>query len=349
MKIHETALGMIPDSRLQAWKSVMHYMEPILDLYRSGDVTDIMIDAFDSIKIEQSGKIIKTPNRFPSPVFFERFIKQIGNALGQKPDDNNPILEARFPDTSRIVATFDSVTPLGATMVIRIAPKKLITFEDMITFGSVTQEMVDYVRDCIADELSMLVTGNTGAGKTSILRACAKFVHREARLLTCEDNQELYLKGVLENSVPYEAPHRDLADGVAQIDLAKLIRTALRLRPDHIWVGEIRDAHAASAWMQIGNTGHSLTASTLHANSPEDSVKRIAYLLAESGKLSYDLACSQVLANTQLFIHAKRDRRFGRKIVAISKSDGTRLIPQFIYNEASNKHEFVGSKYSLAS
>lgn len=346
MSTTETPIGSVANSSIDDWESVLHYMQPIMDLYTQDDVTDILIHAYNDIKIVRGSKLVRVKNAFASEIDLVTFIGQVANALGQNVGDDHPILEARFPDTSRLLCTLDKVSPRGATVTIRLPPKEVLSFARLIEYEALTPDMVDFIRERIEREDNFLVSGNTGSGKTSFLRACAEFVNPDAVLITAEDTQELYLRKLLPNSVALEAPRRRVRDASQVIGLDELIRAMLRMNPDYCWVGEIREAKAASAWVQIGNTGHTLTASTLHSNGPYDTVKRLQYLLSSSGMLSYDLAGFQVLGNTKMFIHAARNlRKYGRKITDICLSNGTELEPVFAYNEALGKHEYVGRKF----
>lgn len=348
MSLFELPFGSVPAARKSDWESVLYYMKPIIDLYTGEGVTEIMVDAYNDIKIEQNSKkiIVDAKHHFSSEQDLVRLIHQIANALEQNVDDNNPILEARFPDTSRLVATLDRVTPYGATMTIRIAPKKMLTFADLLDYGSISPQMVDYIAEQMQDEVNFAVSGNTGSGKTSFLRCCAEFISKDARIITCEDNLELYLKLRLPHSFPMEAPRRKATDAEAVVDLSTLIRTSLRQYPDHVWVGEIRSASAADAWMQVQNTGHSLTATTIHSNNAEDTVERIAYLLASGGLFSYELSKKQILGNTSMFVHCSRNhKKYGRKVTQIMRSNGNELEPVFVYDISSNEHKYLGRKF----
>ncbi|WP_313479303.1 ATPase, T2SS/T4P/T4SS family [Stutzerimonas kunmingensis] len=346
MSTIETPIGNVAASSIDDWESVLHYMQPIMDLYTQEGVTDILIHAYNDIKVVKGSQLIRVSNAFASEIDLVTFIGQVANALGQNVGDDHPILEARFPDTSRLQCTLSKVSPRGATVTIRLPPKEVLSFGKLIEYGALTVDMVDFIREHIEQEDNFLVSGNTGSGKTSFLRACAEFVNPDAVLITAEDTQELYLRQMLPNSVALESPRRRVKDGVKAIELVDLIHAMLRMNPDYCWVGEIREAKAASAWVQIGNTGHTLTASTLHSNGPHDTVKRLQYLLSSSGMLSYDLAGFQVLGNTKMFIHAARNlRKYGRKITDICLSNGAELEPVFVYNESLGRHEYVGRKF----
>lgn len=337
----ETLIGSIAPGKVQAWESVLYYFQPLEEFYKDDEVTEIMINRFDEVYIEKGSRMIKTDATFKSEINLQTFIKQVANALDQQVDNYDyPILNARFPDTSRLCCTMPIVSPYGATVTLRKAPKKLLTFSDLVTYGSLTQDMVDFIGERISSEDCMLISGNTGSGKTSILRASLEFVAKDARMVTSEDTQELYVKLVIPNAVCLEAASRKTKE---PIKLADLIKLNLRQRPDYPWIGEIRDAEAADALMMLSNTGHRGIAATIHSNSAADAIKRIQYLLSSSGMMDYDLVGKQIMGNMNLFIHAGRNHRtYGRKILEVCYVVGDELKTVFRYNIDKGIHEYLG-------
>lgn len=343
----ETIIGSVSKEKKESWDSVLYYFKPLEQFYLDDEVTEIMVNRFDEIYIEKGSRMFRVNATFSSENNLQTFIRQVANALDQQVDDYDyPILEARFPDTSRLCCTMPVVSPYGATVTLRKAPKKLLTFADLVSYGSLTQDMVDYIGERIASEDCMLVSGNTGSGKTSILRASLEFIDKEARMITSEDTQELYVKQVIPNSVCLEAPKRRNMDAKAQaIQLEHLIKLNLRQRPDYPWVGEIRDAAAANALLMLLNTGHTGVASTIHSNSALDAISRLQYLLASSGMMDYDLVGKQVLGNIDMFIHAGRNHRtYGRKVLEVCYVVNGQLETIFKYDHAQGKHIYLGKK-----
>lgn len=337
-----TDFGVIPREDLQGWDLVKYYFAPLLPYYLDESVTEIMVNRFDYIVIERANKLERIEGlQFESETALQSLIFQVANRLNQLVDDDNPVLHARFPDGSRLCCTLPIVSPGGATITLRCKPRKDLTFDDLIAFGALTPEMVDYIGACVSRADSMLVTGNTGSGKTSLLRACGKFVGKSERMVTAEDTLELHMKRMIPGTVAMEAAKRRTPDGVKPLTLANLIETMLRQRPDRPWVGEVRDAAAADAVMQLSNTGHEGLATSLHANGPEDAIRRFQYLLASAGLVSYELAGHQVMNAFQLLIHCHRSYKFGRKVTHISRVEGEKIIPVFIYNEKTGLHERV--------
>lgn len=339
----DTDFGRVPKEDEAGWELLKHYFEPILPYYLDEEVTEVMVNRYDHIEIERSGRLERLKGvRFDSEVALQDLIFQIGNRLNQLVDDASPVLDARFPDGSRFCCTLPTVSPHGATITLRCKPRKSYTFADLVAFGSLTEEMVDYIASCVRQADTMLVTGNTGAGKTSLLRACAYFIDPAERVITAEDTAELHLKQMLPGVVSLEAPKRRLKDGQKPIVLADLIKVMLRQRPDRGWVGEVRDAAAADAVVQLSNTGHTGGATSLHANGPEDAIRRFQYLLASAGLVSYELAGHQVMNSFQLLIHCHRSYQFGRKVTHISRIVGDKIVPIFLFNAETGQHNRVG-------
>lgn len=308
----ETLFGSVPVAKEVEWGLVENYFQPIKSLYQTEGVTEIFVDRFDSVSYELNGKIIKSDISFKSEVALNSLISQLAICLDQDISRENPILDARLPDCSRLCCTSVGVTPQGATLTLRVAPKSLLSIEQLIEFDALPKEMFDVLIEHIKKGSNIIVSGNTGSGKTTLLRALAKHIPLSERIVTCEDTQELYLDW-LPFRVSLEAPKRKDSN----VELKTLIETALRMRPDRIWVGEIRHSGAADAFIQAINTGHSGCITTIHANGCIDAKERIQYLIASAGLMEYDLAGKQITGSVDLFVHATRNPVYGRKIIEI--------------------------------
>ncbi|HCV05150.1 MAG: secretion system protein E [Gammaproteobacteria bacterium] len=325
----ETPLGKVPQNMLNKWSLVCHYMAPIMGFYQDPDVTEIMINRFDLIFIETNEGMIKTEARFESEEDLAKLIRQISIAL-QQDSDRPDIIDARFPDQSRACCITSLVSTFGSSMTIRCAPKKKLTFADLLNGNALTQEMADYIKERVELQDNIVISGGTGSGKTTLIRAITEFIPKTDRVIICEDTQELFLD--LPNQVMLEAPKRK----DSTLTLSDLIKTTLRMRPDRVIVGEIRDAFACDAYLQILNTGHSGCTTSLHANSPKSAVKRIQYLLAKEGIIDFNLAGYEVLDAVNLLIQMKKTVH-GRKITHISKVDEEmNIIPVFRYDIKDN-------------
>lgn len=327
----ETKLGIVNNDAVNKWNLVIHYMGPIIDYYVDPDVTEIMINKFDTIFIENSKGMIKVDSKFDSEEDLQRLIRQLSIVLDQD-DAGLEVLHARFPDQSRACCTLPIISPTGATITLRCAPKKTLRFEDLVRFKSLTQEMCDYLKERIEAEDNAIVSGSTGSGKTTLLRAFAEFIPKDVRVLVCEDTQELFMN--LPNQIPMEAPKRK----GTEVTLSTLIETTLRQRPDRVFVGEIRDAFACDAFLQVINTGHGGCATSIHANNPAKAIRRIQYLLAKEGLIDFEMAGHEVRESINLLVQTDRTKN-GKRVTDISILDENGEIKQmFGYDEKTDTH-----------
>ena len=327
----ETEVGGVSANELNKWKLVIHYMAPIIDFYKDPEITEIMVNRYDSIFVEGRKGMVKTDARFESEADLQKLIRQISIVLNQD-SEKLDVLDARFPDQSRACCTMPSITPTGATATIRCAPKVTLSFKDLVNFKSLSEEMCVYLRQRVEKEDNIIVSGSTGSGKTTLLRAIAEFIPDSDRVLVCEDTQELFLN--LPNQIPMEAPKRT----GSEISLSFLIKTTLRQRPDRVFVGEIRDAFACDAFLQVINTGHGGCATSIHANNPTDAIRRIQYLLTKEGLISYDLAGHEIKNSVNLLIQAEKTHN-GKRITTISRLNDEKEVEQvFGYHEETDTH-----------
>lgn len=327
--------GEVSDDDLMKWQLVRDSMVPILSHYQDSDVSDILINRYDCIFVSKNGKYELTDSKFASENDLSTFLEQLAIALEQKVDG---VLDARFPDCSRACFTTKEVTPHGITASIRINRINMLELHDLVNSGALNEEMADFLIEKVKQRANMMVSGGTGSGKTTLLRALSKFVDVNERVLIAEDTQELHLDW-FPNKVAMESPNRE----GTRVDLPFLIKTTLRQNGDRAWVGEIRDAASADAFLLCINSGTNGVYATIHANSPDLCVKRMQYLLSSQGYLSYELAGKTVLNSVDVIIQATRSPVFGRKITNIAVSNGEKLITLFRYNELLNLHERVES------
>ncbi len=330
----ETIFGKVPDDKEYEWKWVQEHFKPLASLYKKEGVSEIFVDRFDRVAIELNGRIETTDITFESEKNLSDLITQVATALNQELNEDSPILDARLPDCSRLCCTLPQVTPQGSTLTLRIAPKNHITPDKLVEYGALNDDMLSYLKDCVVQGKNIIVSGNTGSGKTTLLRVLSRFIPDSERVAICEDTQELYIDW-LPFKISMEAPKR----ASCSLEMKNLIETSLRVRPDRIWVGEIRKASAADAFLQAINTGHSGCATTIHSNSCTDSLSRLQYLIATQGNLSFELARKQITGNVDVFVHASRNSEYGRKITEICEVLDDELIPRFQYSRKTGQHE----------
>lgn len=332
----ETVFGPVPNTQETQWGLVEEYFSPLRAFYTDPSVTEIMVNRFDHIAIERNGTLEHTKARFDSEQALQTFIEQVALCLDQNVGQDAPILDARLPDCSRLCCTLPTVSPQGATLTLRVAPRTLLSAAQLVKFGAMTEDMLAFLIEHVEQGSNLLISGNTGSGKTSLLRALAKYIPLHERVVTCEDTQELFLEW-LEHKVFLESPKRQNSS----LEMKNLIETALRMRPDRIWVGEIRNALAADAFLQAINTGHTGCVTTLHANSCKDAVRRLQYLIASSGLIDYGLAGQQILGAVHVLVQTKRHPDFGRRISEISLVEDGAIRPMFVFNPLTQQHEKV--------
>ncbi|MDU8540237.1 ATPase, T2SS/T4P/T4SS family [Pseudomonas syringae pv. actinidiae] len=342
MSYADTIFGEVPQNMASSWTLLEHFLGPVVPFFLDPRVTEICVNRYDEIYVEINNVLERVDAAFESDAKVVEFIRQLGIVLNQPFDEDSPELDARFPNGARISCTHSTMSPSGATFSLRCKPSKSYTMAELVELGALTAEMADYIRVHVEDGSTMLVTGNTGAGKTTVLQAAGGFIPKLFRLCTAEDTLELNMREILPNVVAFEAPHREPKEGKRPVTLASCIRKFLRYRPDRGWVGEIRDAAACDAFFQFIYTGHRGSAASLHSNGPYDTVPRLQYLMASAGLISYDLAGTMILNVLDLMIHCSRDPRYGRKVTDICVVVDGEIKPVFTYDVKAGVHRRVG-------
>jgi pilus assembly protein CpaF len=319
------------------WDLVEHYLSPIRHLFDLPGVTEVEVNRFDRIFIEQHGQTKPVAGAaFEDEDQVALLIHQIANALGQAVDkDSHPILDARLLDGTRVCGALYPVSTHGSSLSFRIFPKEQITAGELVQRGSLTCEMLDFLKLSVICRANILVSGGTGSGKTTLLNVLSQFIAPADRVVTVEDTRELRITG--ENHVSLEAPTRRKQADAQTVDLSFLIKTTLRLNPTRVLVGEIRDGHAATAFLHAVNTGHNAS-STIHANGPEDALTRVQTLVAGQGSLPFDVVKAQVRANLNLLIHAEKTPNHGRRIVSITEIQDGRCVQLWRWSYRQGLH-----------
>lgn len=292
---------------------------PIQQLLRNSRVTEIMVNRYDNIYYEEGGKIHKSQLKFASEDHLRRTIERIVANVGRRIDEASPLVDARLPDGSRVNAVIPPISIDGAALTIRKFAAEPFTYSDLIEFGTVTKEVVAFLRACIEARLNILISGGTGSGKTTTLNVLSSFIPGDERIITVEDAAELQLNQP--HVLRLESRPVNI-EGQGLITVRDLVRNSLRMRPDRIVVGEVRDG-AALDMLQAMNTGHDGSLTTLHANSPRDALIRLENLVLMAGMdLPIRAIREQVVEAIDLVIHQARLRDGSRRVVAISEITG---------------------------
>lgn len=316
---------------------VNQYLKPILPLFKIDGISEIMVNNYQNIFIEVKGKLEKTNVSFPDENAVTVLIEQIATATGQPCDPiNHPIVDAKLKDGSRVCAILSSISSIGSALSIRVFNNYKLSFDDLISFGSLNKEMVFLLKKAVEDKNNILISGSTGSGKTTFLNLLSVFIYPHERVVSAEDTAELKIKST--NWVPLIAPNRKTNKNDSQkVSLGSLIKTALRLNPDRLIVGEIRDFEAASAFITAINTGHSGCFSTIHANDPHDSLIRMQSLISQKG-LSLDFCKLQIVNNINLIVQLKKVYDYGRVVTNISKIENGNIEVLWEFDLISKIH-----------
>jgi pilus assembly protein CpaF len=251
-------------------------LEPYL---RDNDLTEVMVNSADDIFVERAGRISRVDAAFADEAHLRRTIDKIVGRVGRRVDETSPMVDARLPDGSRVNAVIPPLALDGSMLTIRKFRADAFTAADLVDAGTLTRPAADVLAACVSGRLNILVSGGTGAGKTTTLNVLSSFISRDERIVTIEDAAELRLNQ--DHVLRLEARPANI-EGRGEITIRDLVRNALRMRPDRIVIGEIRDA-AALDMLQAMNTGHDGSLSTVHANSPRDALARVETMVMMAG------------------------------------------------------------------
>jgi pilus assembly protein CpaF len=285
-------------------------LEPFL---RDPEITEIMVNGPEHLYVERAGRLHLAPASFVDEAHLRRTIDKIVAQVGRRVDESSPMVDARLPDGSRINAVVPPVAVDGSLLTIRKFATDPYEADDLVGFGTMTPELAEFLCGCVLARLNILVSGGTGAGKTTTLNVLSSFIPSDERIITVEDAAELQLHQ--EHVLRLEARPPNI-EGRGEIRIRDLVRNALRMRPDRIVVGEVRDA-AALDMLQAMNTGHDGSISTVHANSPRDVLARVETMVLMAGMdLPVRAIREQMASAFDVVVHQARFK------------DGSRLITQ---------------------
>src|SRR5512135_2432849 len=292
---------------------------PIQTLLEDDTITEVMVNGAKNIYIERAGKIIRVPVAFESDEHVLRIIDRIVAPLGRRIDESSPYVDARLPDGSRVNAVIPPISLVGPVLTVRKFARNPITLEQLIEFGTITPEALQFLKACVESRLNLVISGGTGSGKTTLLNILSAFIPADERIVTIENAAELQLRQ--EHVVTLESRPPNI-EGRGEVTIRALVINALRMRPDRIIVGEIRD-DAALDMLQAMNTGHDGSMTTLHSNGPRDTLARLETMVLMAGMdLPSRAIREQVASAINVIVHQERMRDGSRKIVNISEISG---------------------------
>jgi pilus assembly protein CpaF len=292
---------------------------PLEALLRDPEISEIMVNRPEQIFVERRGRIELTNLAFEDEDSLRRVIDRIVSTIGRRVDESEPMCDARLKDGSRVNVVIPPVAIYGPSLTIRKFGREVLSPEKLITSGSATEAMMEYLDAAVKTRLNVIVSGGTGSGKTSLLNVLSGFIPSNERIVTCEDAAELRLRQV--HVISLESKPQNV-EGRGAISIRDLVRNCLRMRPDRIIVGECRGPEALDM-LQAMNTGHDGSMSTLHANNPRDGLGRLETLVLLAGtELPSRAIRSQITSAVNVIVQTERLRGGARKVVSIAEVMG---------------------------
>jgi pilus assembly protein CpaF len=292
---------------------------PLEELMRDGAVTEIMVNSPDKIYIERAGKLVKTKYRFRDDDQIIQVIKRIVAPLGRRIDESVPLVDARLKDGSRVNAIIPPLAVSGPTLTIRRFSQKPFTSTDLVSKGTITEDMVTFIRLCVQLRKDIIISGGTGTGKTTFLNMCSSYIPEDERIITVEDTAELRLQQ--DHWVRLESRPPNI-EGKGEVTIRDLVKNCLRMRPDRIIVGEVRGSEALDM-LQAMNTGHEGSLATIHANSARDALTRLETMCLMAGAELPIWALREMIASAvHVIVQLTRFSDGTRKVTSITEITG---------------------------
>jgi pilus assembly protein CpaF len=291
-------------------------LEPLLE---DASITEVMVNGHDNVYIERNGLIEKTAIEFENEGHLMRIIDRIVSPIGRRVDESSPMVDARLPNGYRVNATIPPLSLDGPLLTIRKFAQTPYTAQDLIANGSLNPALVAFLKACVEARVNMVVSGGTGTGKTTLLNVISAFIPSHERIITIEDTAELQMKQ--EHVVRMEKRPPNV-EGKGEVSIRQLVINALRMRPDRIIVGESRGGEALDM-LQAMNTGHDGSMTTVHSNSPRDTLRRIETMVLMAGmELPLRAIREQVASALDLIVHVERMRDGTRRVAQVTEVQG---------------------------
>jgi len=292
---------------------------PLEPLLAGDEITEIMVNGPKNVYVERHGRLERVNVAFESEEHLMRIIERIVAPLGRRIDESSPMVDARLQDGSRVNAVIPPVSLVGPALTIRKFFKIPLTVEDLIRLGTVTEEIVEFLRACVVSRLNVLISGGTGTGKTTFLNILSGYIPEDERIVTLENAAELQLRQ--EHVVTLESRPPNI-EGKGEITIRDLMINSLRMRPDRIIIGECRGGEALDM-LQAMNTGHDGSMTTLHANNTREALARLETMVLMAGmELPHRAIREQIAAAINLIVQLERMRDGSRRVVAITEVQG---------------------------
>lgn len=292
---------------------------PIQPLIDSDAYSEIMVNGYDHVYVESKGKLVLTDIKFKDNEHLMQIIDRIVSKVGRHVDESSPMCDARLLDGSRVNVIIPPLSLVGPILTIRKFGKTPITADNLVAWGSVSRKMLEFLEAAVRGKLNIIVSGGTGSGKTTLLNVLSSYIPSDERIITIEDSAEVQLHQ--EHVLTLESRPANM-EGKGRISIRDLVVNALRMRPDRIIVGEVRSEETLDM-LQAMNTGHDGSLTTIHANSPRDSISRIETMVMMSGsELPSKAIRDQVASAINLIVQQARLRDGSRKVTSVSEIVG---------------------------
>jgi pilus assembly protein CpaF len=310
---------------------------PIEPFLRDPDLTEVMVNGHADIWIERSGRLQRVDGRFSDEQHLRRTIDKIVSRIGRRVDESSPMVDARLPDGSRVNAVIPPLAIDGSLLTIRKFSADPYTSDDLVAFGTYSARTAEFLKACVRGKLNVVVSGSTGAGKTTTLNVLSSFIPSDERIVTIEDAAELQLHQ--DHVLRLESRPANI-EGKGAVDIRDLVKNSLRMRPDRIIVGEVRDSSALDM-LQAMNTGHDGSICTVHSNGPRDTLARIETMVLMAGMdLPIRAIREQVASAVDLIVHQARLRDGSRRITHVTEvermeGDVITLQDIFVYDHSA--------------
>lgn len=306
-------------------------LDVLQEILEDQEITEIMVNGPDQIFVEKQGRLEPYPKKFLSKEKLEDVIQQIVGKVNRTVNESSPIVDVRLQDGSRVNVVLPPVAINGPIVTIRKFPADPITMEHLVSIQSITMQAAEFLKKLVQAKYNIFISGGTGSGKTTFLNALSAYIPKEERIITIEDSAELQIQNI-PNLVRLEVRNANL-EGKNEVTIRDLIRSALRMRPDRIILGEVRDA-AAYDLLSVMNTGHDGSLSTGHANSPKDMLRRLEALVLTAVDIPLLAVRSQIASAIDIVVQLGRLRDRSRKVLEIDEMigmDGTEIIMRPLY------------------
>ncbi len=340
------------EDRIQLGKELFNSfrkLDLIQELVEDPETTEIMVNGTQNIFVEQQGRIRQLERRFLDRHKLEDIVQQIVAKTNRMVNESNPIVDARLEDGSRVHIVLPPISLDGPIITIRKFPEKTMGMEDLLSYNTLSQEMVSFLQVLVKSKYNILISGGTGSGKTTFLNALSECIPTRERIITIEDNAELQLQGI-PNLVRLEARNANV-EGEGAISIEQLIVSALRMRPDRIIVGEVRGAECGAMLMAM-NTGHDGSLGTAHSNSCVDMLQRLETMVLMGSAIPVTAIRRQIASAIDVIIHVGRLRDGSRKVLEVAEvlgvvEDEISLATLYKFQEGGMKDEKIQGKWKM--